>query len=152
MKSKSLTIILLSALFLYDCQIDDESMEKGTVVYTNDSIHTIAVQTDRQHIADGQPLDFVIASGETYCTSAIGYDILPMFFSGVRCLVRFDNDMEIIHGKVFDGITIEHDICEYDSYECTLKTKKGIQYWTYIYTFTDEDYERAVAANAESEE
>ncbi len=65
--------------------------------------------------------------------------------------VVFDNETAVNHygpnRDETDGIK-EHSICDDESYECDAS---GRHYYNrrYTYTFTDEDYDRAAAANAE---
>jgi len=95
-------------------------------------------------------LDFVIASGETYSDSASGYIIAPVLFTGIRCFVCFDDNIKTVHGLTFDDIPIEHNICDENSYTVEISGRHETE-CEYTYTFTDEDYDRAVAANAKKQ-
>ena len=63
------------------------------------------------------------------------------------CVVTFDDEIAVDHRNT----DIEHNLCDEDSYTVEVSGRHNTEF-TYTYVFTDEDYERAVAANTESGE
>lgn len=92
-------------------------------------------------------MDCSINSGESY--SGIESEDMPLpvgFLFGGRCIVTFDDKIEVEHST-----TTERSLCNENSYSVKVSGRHDTE-TTYTYVFTDKDYERAVAANAESEE
>ncbi len=130
-------ITILSALCLCGCNriIDYEYTTILTI--KNNCAHTVAIKGS----SGIYTLECLINPGESY--SGKGNEEIPWipeFFTGSNCSVIFDSKLAVDHGEIQ-----EHSICRAESY--TVKTSgrhKTKSEYTYI--FTDEDYERAVAA------
>lgn len=147
-------LIILSCICLVGCNNGDiyEHLTIAEITFTNNSSHTITVKSDNNPYVSGQSsLEFSIAPGKSYQKSCTGntYVPEPRHITGMRCFVIFDKIIEITHGITSSDKSITHNICDYDSFVITHNSEHKI---TYTYTFTDEDYERAVAANAGSGE
>lgn len=148
-------IIVISALCLCSCKSLTDYSFLTVMTIKNDSSHTVTVETDTKYFGGSyhdSPLNATILSESSYSTQKIiPYTPgLPINFIGERCIITFDDNIEVAHShKTWDKL-IEHNMCDVESY--TLNKSKDDSRHEYIYTFTDEDYERAVAANAEREE
>lgn len=147
--------IILSAICLSGCkdEVLYEYVTTAKIIFTNDSSHSITVKS----IDDGQSgkqgsLEFTIMSGESHTESRTGgitYVPEPLSITGMRCSVIFDNELEIVHGTTASDGTIEHNLCDNNSF---IQSYNGKDKISYTYTFTDEDYDRAAAVNKESGE
>ncbi len=142
--------ILLSSicLFVTGCGIDVDYAYHTTLTFKNESSHTISIKGNSNEYI----LDCSINSGESYsCQKGGDSPHPPQYFVGYRCIVIFNNSIEVIHSEFSTDPHIEHNLCDEDSYTAKVSGRHDTE-TTYTYIFTDEDYERAVAANAESEE
>ncbi len=136
-------IIILSILCLCGCNRLVEYDYTTILILKNNSSHTIAIKGN----SDIYKMDCSINSGESY--SGIESEDMPLpvgFLFGGRCIVTFDDKIEVEHST-----TTERSLCNENSYSVKVSGRHDTE-TTYTYVFTDEDYERAVAANAESGE
>lgn len=143
-------IILLSFVYLFatGCAKDVEYAYHTTLTFKNESSHTISIKGNSNEYI----LDCSINSGESYsCNKGGGIPRHPQCFVGDRCIVIFNNSIEIIHSEFSTKPHIEHNLCDESSYTAKVSGRHDTK-TTYTYTFTDEDYERAVAANADCEQ
>lgn len=142
--------ILLSSISLFaaGCGIDVEYAYHTTLTFKNESSYTISIKGN----SDEYILDCSINSDESYsCNKGGGIPRHPQCFVGNRCIVIFNNSIEVIHSEFSTDPHIEHNLCDEDSYTVEVSGRHDTE-TTYTYVFTDEDYERVVAANAESGE
>lgn len=123
------------------------------ITYINNSSHNIEFSLkSRDHLGYTQTTDIALKPTEShtfsYNVSGGGY-ISPHDFTGYCTVIVFDNEIGIKHYSPnwdeTDGIK-EHSVCDDNSYECDTSGKHDYNR-RYTYTFTDEDYDRAVAAN-----
>jgi len=147
--NKIITLLLSGVcMFATSCKIDVEYAYTTTLTLKNQSSHSITIKgSDNEYI-----LDCTIHPGESYsCQDNFGESPwYPVLFTGIRCFVCFDDNIKIVHGLTFDDIPIEHNICDENSYTVEVSGRHKTKF-VYTYTFTDEDYDRAVAANAKKQ-
>lgn len=130
-----------------------------SITYINDSSHIIEFSIAATDVsgAFNQTTDIALKPTESYTFSynvkGDGY-ISPYYITGYCTVVVFDNEIKVTHYSPdwdeTDGIK-EHSICDNDSYECDASGKHDYNR-RYTYIFTDDDYDRAVAANKKDTE
>lgn len=145
----AMTALLLSACCVYH-------VSSTSITYTNDSSHYIefSLTTTDDSGAFVRTTDIALKPAESYTfdnnIKGGGY-ISPHIITGDCRTVVFDNETAVNHygpnRYETDGIK-EHSICDDESYECDASGRHDYNR-RYTYTFTDEDYDRAAAANAE---
>lgn len=143
------TALLLSACCVYH-------VSSTSITYTNGSSHNIefSLTTTDDSGAFVRTTDIALKPAESYTfgnnIKGGGY-ISPHTITGDCRTVVFDNETAVNHygpnRDETDGIK-EHSICDDESYECDASDRHDYNR-RYTYTFTDEDYDRAAAANAE---
>ncbi len=141
-------IIILAALCLFACDAHEDIDGSCMTVMNieNNSIHNITIKADSKYVSYWET---TIPKGSCYSAQEITpyTPVSPQSFVGTRCIVTFDNDIEIVHSS---KILMEHSLCDQNSYTVKVSGKHKTE-TTYTYTFTDEDYDRAVAASKEGE-
>lgn len=143
--NKTITL-LLSVLCLYGCDriIDHERIT--TIIIENKSSHTVEIKDNNGSDFAQKPINCVLHSGESYSDCRYDEGLLkPTVFTGFSCMVIFDDTVEIDHEK-----STAHSICDDASYIIEISGRHDTES-TCTYIFTDEDYDRAVAANAKTE-
>ncbi len=147
-------MIVLAALGLAACEsevMSDYSFG-GDYNIVNASSHTVAISRIDIEAPErgGKLLECTLKSEEEYrSVREFTYPLVPDMvsnFTGAKCLLTFDSGISITHDRMDENL--EHNICKHTSYDITEYDMKAERYTTtYIYTVTDADYERAVAAN-----
>ena len=144
-------LLFIACLFVTGCKRICVLYEcTTTIVMENKSNHTIEIKDNNQnnkYIFIKNPINCILQPGDKYSDNLYGEmcTYQPMDFTGYSCITIFDNEIEIDHSTLS-----EHSLCRQDSYSFRISGRHDTE-TTYTYVFTDEDYERAVAANADNE-
>lgn len=142
--------ILLSCICLFatGCGIDVDYAYQTTLTFKNESSHKIEINVDSKIHHEKEPWSCIIKPKESYSHIKGGDSPwIIWYIMNDGCVVTFDDEIAVNHRNT----DIEHNLCNEDSYTVKVSGRHDTE-TTYTYVFTDEDYERAVAANAESEE
>lgn len=138
MKTK-IFLLLFAWSMLCGCVVDYGY--STTIIYENQSSHEVSVSVGVYSLMTN---DFTLTSGESveFYTSGMGDICAPLEMSLLphEAFVWFDEKVVMCNRYIDD--TMPHNICRAASYE-TIKNEKRDQ--KYRYTFTDEDYECALA-------
>ncbi len=143
-------IIILAALCFCACKKGYVCVLADSVTILtieNNSSHNITIKPDSKYISYSE---INIPSGDKYVAEKCNeVPMDPHDFIDYRSIVIFDNDIEIVHSS---KILMEHSLYDNNSYIYNKsKLNKYSDKFEYTYTFTDEDYDRAVAMNANAE-
>lgn len=121
----------------YGCVVDYTSTTELRIC--NNSTHDVSVFCLMPRVAD-VPIGFTIESGSEYKWERSVMDDVAEFPHLFRVLVSFDNQKFVLH-QLSDGDAY-HNFCEESFYEVKQTDKRHRRY---TFTFTDEDYEYALA-------
>ena len=142
-------ITILTALCLCGCNRIIEYHYTTILAFENKSNHTIEIKVYAGNSREKEPWECIIKPNENYSHTK-GGDLpwIIWYIMDDGCVVTFDDEIEVDHRNT----NIEHNLCDESSYTAKVSGQHDTK-TTYTYTFTDEDYERAVAAtNTESGE
>ena len=118
-------------------------------IIDNNSSHKIRLTSESSERWRNNRVDVTVMPNESYKSDKIVEEAVGLEnFIGEKVLVIFDDETEFVYmRKTYNGEFLENNIC-YDDCWNIHSTSKHSKEW--LFSFTDEDYERAVAANAES--
>lgn len=143
-------IILLSGacLFTTSCKRDIEYGYATILTFENKSSHTVDIKVDSKIIHWQKPWSCTVKPEESYSyTKGGNTPLTPQMIMCDGCIVTFDGEMSVDHRNT----DIAHNLCNDNSYTVKISGRHDTKS-EYTYTFTDEDYNRAAAANKESGE
>ena len=145
MNMNKIIYILLSCICLFaaSCEIEEEYICTTKLIFKNESQHKVEINVDSESILENKSWSCTMMSNEHYSRLIDNGSIWWVMGNG--CVVTFDDEIAVDHRNT----NIEHNLCDESSYTIK-KSGRHDTVITYTYIFTDEDYERAVAANAES--
>lgn len=133
--------ILALCLLLASCATDVDYSYSTTIVFENNSSHEVSVVADNNCLMFS---DFTLSPGKTAEFNASGMDDVcpPLEISLLphEAFVWFGDDV-VVRNRYEDS-KMPHNICRAASYRTIQKEKRNQKY---RYTFTDEDYEYALA-------
>lgn len=139
MKIRVLLLLTVLSILLCGCKVDYCYLTEICVI--NNSSYDIEIVSSPHMVVEEQfPKAFFIASNEKKShrsSTDAGYTGVPYF---VRMLIRFGDDVYTLH-QLSDGDAY-HNFCEESFYEVKQTDKRHRRY---TFTFTDEDYEYALA-------
>jgi len=147
--NKIITLLLSSVcLFATSCEIDVDYYYTTILTYKNNSSHIIEINANSTNPHEMMPWSCSINPGESYShtdnSSGPGTIWYIMIMDGG--VITFDNEITVDHHNT----DIAHNLCDENSYTVEISGRHETE-CEYTYTFTDEDYDRAVAANAKEQ-
>ncbi len=144
--NKIITLLLANiCLFATGCKIEEEYIYTTKLTFKNESAHKIKINIGSESSLAETSWSCAVMPDEHYSRTIDNGSIWWVMEDG--CIVIFDDEIVVDHRNT----TIEHNLCCESSYTVKVSGRHDTEI-TYTYIFTDEDYDRAVAANKENEE
>lgn len=140
-------ITILAVLYLCGCNTTIDYYYTTILTFENHSSHTIEIKVDAGNSREKEPWGCTIKPNEHYLHIRTDDGPAPVYWiMEDGCVVIFDDETEIDHCHT----QIEHNLCDKNSYSVKVSGKHDTKR-EYTYTFTDEDYDRAVAISNDKE-
>lgn len=141
-------IAILTALCLCNCNNLIEYYYTTILVFENKSSHSVEIKVYAGNSREKESWECIVKPNESY-SHIKGGDAPGVIWHIMDngCVVTFDNEIAVDHRNT----DIEHNLCDESSYTVKVSGRHDTE-TTYTYVFTNEDYERAVAANADNGE